>query len=183
MSKRVNRKGYQFALACVAWGDLLGYGSMIESARFYPSDRKTIRAIRRLKTFQKTAMGEATRSFRSMPINDGVAFFCDLSYKSNSVTADFLKRSIQAFEKINRVEKKANHPGMRMVISVGPRAKIARPRRSTIHLRSIFSRLANKIITQRHAVNEAYKSSPIAGFVPALQANQQTPQLAQFAFY
>ena len=129
MPEQAKSKRYDFEISCVAWGDLLGYGSMIGSAKFHPKDKITIQAIRRLKIFQQVAMGEATRTFRAMPINDGVAFFCDLSPRSNSVTADFLQRSITAFQKINVEDKKAGHPGMRMVISVGPRAKIARPKR------------------------------------------------------
>ncbi|MDF2181191.1 hypothetical protein [Neptuniibacter sp. CAU 1671] len=171
MPKRAKGKRYDFEVSCVAWGDLLGYGSMIESAKFHPKDKTTIQAIRRLKTFQQVAMGEASRTFRAMPINDGVAFFCDLSPRSSSVTADFLQRSITAFNKINTEDKKAGHPGMRMVISVGPRARIARPKRSSAHLRNILSRLTERLISPEHAVNEAFTASPVAGFVPALQAN------------
>ena len=83
MPTRAKGRRYDFELSCVAWGDLLGYGSMIESAKFHPKDRVTIQAIRRLKTFQQVAMNAATRTFRAMPINDGVAFFCDLSPRSH----------------------------------------------------------------------------------------------------
>lgn len=171
MPTRAKGRRYPFELACVAWGDLLGYGSMLESAKFHPSDTVASKAILRLRSFQQIAMGEATSKFRAMPINDGVAFFCDLSPRSNSVTADFLKRAISAFQKINMEDQRLGHPGFRMVISVGPRARIARPKRSSTHLRSILTRLAEGSISAERAVNEAFISGPIAGFVPALQAN------------
>lgn len=171
MPNKAKGRRYDFEVSCVAWGDLLGYGAMIKSANFHPKDKTTILAIRRLKSFQQIAMGEATRTFRVMPINDGVAFFRDLSPRTESVTADFLTRAIKAFKKINKEEKKAGYPGMRMVISVGPRARIARPKRSSTHLRSIMERLEDNLISTKQAINEAFKASPVTGFVPELQGN------------
>lgn len=171
MPTKAKGRKYQFELSCVAWGDLLGYGSMLELAQFHPDDPIASKAIQRLRSFQQIAMEEATTRFRVMPINDGVAFFCDLTPRTTSVTADFLQRAIRAFQKINEEDQRSGHPGFRMVISVGPRARIARPKRSSSHLRHIFTRLSDGSISTQQAVNEAFISGPIAGFVPHLQAN------------
>jgi hypothetical protein len=166
---KVNR--YPIEVACVAWADLLGYGAMLEEAAFNPKDARTIRAIERLRAFQRAAVQRAERSFPAMPINDGVAYFKDLSPRTTSVTADFLRRACDAYAAINEVDQGAAYPGARMVIAVGPRVKIGRPKRSERHLKAIIRRLAEGVITTIHAINEAYAASPVAGFVPALQAN------------
>ncbi len=164
-------KRNKYEVSCVAWMDLLGYGSMLAESSFSPSDSKTEQAIQRLRVFHRITAKHAHKNFPVMQINDGVAYFKDLSYKSNSVTADFLHRSINIFEMVNKEEKSKGFPGARMVISVGPRARISRPRYSSAHLRSIFDRLAAGALSPRGAIEEAFRSPPIAGFVPQLQAN------------
>lgn len=171
MPIRAKGRKYPFELACVAWVDLLGYGSMLELAKFHPSDPRTSEAVSRLKTFQQTAIQGARRSFRAMTINDGVAYFTDLSPRTTSVTADFLKRAIQAHGEINAADQGAGYPGARMVISVGPRIRIGRPKRSELYLEGILGRLNRGTITAERAILEAFKTDPVAGFVPALQAN------------
>ncbi len=162
---------YPIRISCVAWVDLLGYGAMLEETQFRPGDAKTEHAIDRLKTFHRTAVRRAKRAFQAMPLNDGVAYFADLSMRSTSVTADFLKCAIDSHREINDVDQSLGHPGARIVIAVGPRARIGRPKRSDRHLATILQRLSNQEISSRQAVEEAFVSSPVAGFVPALQAN------------
>ena len=164
-------KRNKYEVACVAWMDLLGYGSMLTRSSFSPIDPSTEQAIQRLRNFHRITAQHAKRNFPVMQINDGVAFFRDLSHRSKSVTADFLHRSINVFGQVNKKEKILRYPGARMVVSVGPRARISRPRRSSAHLRSIFDRLINGTLSPNRAIEEAFRSPPIAGFVPQLQAN------------
>ncbi len=171
MRERAKGRRYPIEIACVAWADLLGYGSMLEAARFNPLDPGTKKAIDRLRAFQRTAVRRAHRVFPAMPINDGVAYFIDLSPQTNSVTADFLRRAIRVHVEMNREDQSAGYPGVRMVIAVGPRARIGRPKRSESHLISIFRRLSDSTISTTQAIREAFVSGPVAGFVPALQAN------------
>lgn len=171
MRTRAKGRRYPIEIACVAWADLLGYGAMLEAARFDPQDPRTKTAIDRLKTFQRTAVKAAHRVFPAMPINDGVAYFTDLSPRTASVTADFLTRAIRAHAEINSIDQSAGYPGARMVIAAGPRVRVGRPKRSESHLASIFRRLGEGVISTTQAIQEAFISGPIAGFVPALQAN------------
>lgn len=171
MAKQAKGKRRPIEVSCVAWADLLGYGTMLAETAFDPSKPKTSDAIQRLRAFQRVAVQGATSHFPAMPINDGVAYFTDLSARSDSVAADFLRRAIDTHFAINETDRGAGYPGARMVIAVGPRVRIGRPKRSDTHLRSIFQRLAEGQITVVQAIHEAFVTSPVAGFVPALQAN------------
>jgi len=152
--------------------DLLGYGSMLSASGFNPSSSEAQAAVERLEYFQQNATKVSHRVFQAMPINDGVAYFKDLSPRSNSVTADFLKRSIDAYQLVNGIDLAQGNPGARMVIAAGPRLRINEVvKHSKGYLSNIFKRLALKKITIKQAINEAFYSSPIAGFVPHLQAN------------
>ena len=107
-----------------------------------------------------------------MPINDATAFFHDLTPRTNAVTYDFLSRSIEVFEKVNSVELSQKQPGARMIIAVGPRIRITGVATGDVgHKKSIIKRVQDKIITAEQGIHEAFRSGPIAGFVPQLQAN------------
>ncbi len=63
-------------------------------------------------------------------------------------------------------------PGARMVIAVGARMRISGVVRGDLgHKKSIFRRVDAGVITAEQAIHEAFRSGPIAGFVPQLQAN------------
>jgi hypothetical protein len=158
-------------MACVAWVDLLGYGAMLAKTRFDLRDPGANAAIARLRAFQRAAITDTRRSFPAMVINDGVAYFTDLDDAGADGTAAFLRRATQAHAAINQVDMSAGYPGARMVVAFGPRARIARPKRSDSHLRGLLDRLGRGVISPRLAVREAFIAGPVAGFVPALQAN------------
>jgi len=169
---RAKGRKYSTEISCVAWLDLLGYGAMLKEVHFDPSHPRAEAAVDRLKRFQIPIASFATKDFPAMPINDGVAFFHDLSPRSNLVTYRFLERAINVFESINMIEEDQSHPGARMVIAVGPRMRITGVVKNDLgHRQSIFRRLNDGIITSEQAVHEAFRSGPIAGFVPQLQAN------------
>lgn len=156
----------------MAWMDLLGYGAMLKEVAFDPSHPGAEAAVDRLKTFQGAVASFASKDFPVMPINDGTAFFHDLSPRTNIVTYEFIERAIEVFEKVNALERKQAQPGARMVIAVGPRMRISGVVKGDMgHKRSIFRRVNDGIITSQQAIHEAFRSSPIAGFVPQLQAN------------
>lgn len=169
---RAKGRKYPTEISCVAWMDLLGYGAMLKEVEFDPSHPGAEAAVDRLKTFQTLVASFASRDFPAMPINDGTAFFHDLSPRSNSVTHEFLERAITVFERMNELESNQSLPGARMVIAVGPRMRISGVVKGDIgHKRSIFRRVNDGIITAEQAIHEAFRSGPIAGFVPQLQAN------------
>jgi hypothetical protein len=172
MPNKPKGRRYPIEISGVAWMDLLGYGSMLSATGFDPSSFEAQSAVERLECFQQNATKVTHRVFQAMPINDGIAYFKDLSPRSNSVTADFLKRSIDAYNLVNKKDQENGYPGARMVIAAGPRLRINDVvKHSKGHLSHIFSRLKSRQISARQAINEAFFSSPIAGFVPSLQAN------------
>jgi hypothetical protein len=172
MANRAKGKRYPVEISAVAWLDLLGYGSMLRSVRFDPSHPKAHAAVERLRVFQRLAASVATRHVQAMIVNDGVAYVRQLSPRGRSVTYDFLMRAYDAFVKINATDRGDDHPGARMIISVGPRLRIGgvvRPRSG--HLQSILDRLSSNRISVGQAVREAFRSTPMTGSVAELQAN------------
>jgi hypothetical protein len=152
--------------------DLLGYGAMLKQVGFDPSHPQAEAAIDRLKTFQTVIASFATKHFPAMPINDGVAFFHDLSPRTNLVTYEFLEQAINVHKAVNELEEQKGQPGARMVIAVGARMRISGVVRGDLgHKKSIFKRVNDGVINADQAVHEAFRSGPIAGFVPQLQAN------------
>jgi hypothetical protein len=175
-SQKVSTRGkgrrYPIEISCIAWIDLLGYGAMLRDVGFDPSDPRAEIAVDRLKKFQRVVASFAYKHFPAMPINDGTAFFHDLSPRTNFVTYRCLERAIDVFEKINELDQAEGHPGARMVIAVGPRMRISGVAINDMgHKQSIFQRVQDGIITAEQAIHEAFRSGPIAGFVPQLQAN------------
>ena len=163
---------YPVEISCVAWIDLLGYGEMLKQVAFDPTNPLAQNAVNRLRSFQMVVASFGSRDFPCMPINDGAAFFKDLSPRTNNVTYDFLESAIGAYQHVNRVEAEHQFPGARMIIAVGPRMRIAgvvQP--DSEHKRSIFARVKEGTVSIDQAIHEAFSSSPIAGFVPQLQAN------------
>src|SRR5690349_1183932 len=117
---RAKGRRYPVEVSAVAWMDLLGYGAMLRDVAFDPSHVKAQAAVDRLKQFQRTAASFANKNFLAMPINDATAFFHDLTPRTNAVTFDFLSRSVEVFEAVNKVDLRGKHPGARMIIAVGP---------------------------------------------------------------
>jgi hypothetical protein len=169
---RAKGKRYPVEISCVAWIDLLGYGAMLRDVAFDPTHIQAEAAVDRLKKFQRVVASFATKDFPAMPINDGSAFFHDLSPRTHLVTYEFLKRAIEVFEKVNLLDHTDGHPGARMVIAVGPRMRISGVASGDVgHRESIFQRVKDGVSTAEQAIHEAFRSGHIAGFVPQPQAN------------
>ena len=81
----------------VAWVDLLGYGSMLKECGFDPTSKSAKKAVKRLEQFNKTSLKHANLHFPLLQMNDGIATWRELSFRTKSVTQDFLARSIEFF--------------------------------------------------------------------------------------
>lgn len=170
----VTAKGRSFPveMTAVAWMDLLGYGSMLSESHFDPTHPNSIRAISRLERFQSEVANLANSYFKALIVNDGVAFVRQLSPRTVSVTYDFLSRSFDAFNAINRIEAESGYPGARMIVAAGPRMRIeGTTRYSESHLESLIKRLESGTIPPKQAMREAFSAMHVTGSVPELQAN------------
>jgi hypothetical protein len=145
---------------------------MLREARFNPNDPKAKQAVGRMRAFHRTVAAAASRYFPAMPINDGAAFFRDLSERTRSVTYDFLQQAIQIYQTVNEVDKKGGSPGARMIIGAGFRLRSQGVlKMSPGYKENIFSRVESGKISVTQAVHEAFRNRPVCGFVPELQAN------------
>lgn len=170
----ISTRGRRFPveMTAVAWMDLLGYGSMLSESHFIPTHPNSIRAISRLERFQSEMAALVNSYFKALIVNDGVAFVRQLSPRTKSVTYDFLSRSFNAFNIINRMETESGDPGARMIVAAGPRMRIEGTTRcSESHLQSLIERLEGGTIEPKQAMREAFSSMHVTGSVPELQAN------------
>jgi hypothetical protein len=169
------RKGAKvpFKLAVTAWLDLLGYGTAIASADFNPMHSASNRTLRRLRRFHEIVAQHSARNFRSLTINDGAVFYRDLSWRSTSVTYDFLERSWRAFLSVQEEDQKEGGAGARLVLAAGFRVLGSRRGidASLAHVRTIFRRLETQEITSEEAIRETSSSGRHSDVIPQLQAN------------
>lgn len=168
-----NKVIFPFQTAIVAWVDLLGYGSQISAGGFNPLSKESKAAHRRLKVFHHVIAQHSHRIYPSLVLNDGAILYRDLSYRSNSVTYDFIRRSWGLFQEINKQEKSSGFPGARMVIATGFRVRGRRAGidRTKGQLKSIFGRLEDGKISTNQAINEAARAQARFDIVPHLQSN------------
>lgn len=171
----VIRKGatVSFKVAATTWIDLLGYGPAIASAEFNPMHPNSVRMMRRLRNFHEVVAKHSHRYFRSFTINDGAVLSRDLSWRSASVTRDFLVRSWRLFRDVQQAEFNAGEPGARLVLAAGFRVPGSKRGidASFAHIRSIFDRLDDRVITKEQAMREAAMHRPYSDLMPQLQAN------------
>ncbi len=165
----------EIEVACAAWVDLLGYGSMLEAAGFDLTNAMALDAMSRLAEFQKIVAKHSCRYFPTFVMNDGAVAYRDLSPRSPEVTFDFLRRSYDLFLSINKRDKDdCGFPGARMVIATGFRLR--RPLDFNSFLtggkaKSIKARLKDGVISQEQALNEALKTRNTHDTNPELQGN------------
>ncbi|MDC7242092.1 MAG: hypothetical protein PQJ50_17190 [Spirochaetales bacterium] len=170
--KRAKGRRYPIEISCVAWIDLLGYGSMLEKGNFDPSSDKTFDAVSRLRDFHSILHKEVKQLFPIFIMNDGACIYRDLNPRTSSVTNEYIKNCINLFNKVNENEKNANYPGARMVIASGPRIRSDsnEPIVNT-HIDSILSRYENSEIPAKQAIYEAFSARSRYGVISELQAN------------
>lgn len=146
---------------------------MIAKANFNPLHPEAKVSIKRLRMFHKTVAEESCKVFPTLVLNDGAIAYRDLSYRSPSVTYDFLIRSWKLFNAIQKHEQKYHYAGARMVIATGFRVKGRRNgiEASSSSLRSVLKRLECGEISSDQAINEAHKITPYFDVIPRLQSN------------
>lgn len=157
----------------VAWIDLLGYGAMLKKCGFDPTSESAEKAVERLEEFNRISLKYADLNFPLLQMNDGIAAWRELSFRTKSVTQDFLSRSIEFFYAVTQKEKEQGYPGPRMVISTGIRMKMDNLHKSVAKDRA--ERLINKIsegqIKVEEAIYQACNYTDYCNGVNALQAN------------
>lgn len=162
-------------VACTAWIDLLGYGSMLAKANFDPTHSLAVKAIERIHKFHNVVASKACRYMPTFVMNDGVIAYRDMSPRSKSVTYDFLKRTIDMFTLINEIDQKElGCPGARMVIAAGFRVRSNLNSEEYLNSgkgRKIKEKLAAGKISAEQAINEALKTRQVYDTTPELQAN------------
>lgn len=162
-------------VSCVAWIDLLGYGSMLEASSFDLVNDVTKQAVERIHKFHEIVSSHSCRYLPTFVMNDGAVVYRDMSPRSRSVTYDFLKRSIDLYAKINETDiNQCGFPGARMVVAAGFRAR--RKMQNCQHLATKFAvTLKNKIdlgeISVDQAISQALSFRKPSDVVPELQSN------------
>lgn len=169
---RVRRKKYRVEISAVAYFDLLGYGSMLEKVSYNPNHKDSTKAVTRMENFQQKAADFTMRHLKALILNDGVIYSRGLSHRSNSVTYDFLARVYKAFQAINELDKNQGNPGVRGIVTVGPRLRIDGVyRHQRGHLKDILRRQSEGLISTDEAIREAFNSLPLTSSSTQLQAN------------
>ena len=164
---------FRSAVFAVAWIDLLGYGSMLRECNYDPTSSQAHEAIKRLEMFNEISLKHAHRNFPILQINDGIAAWRELSFRTNSVTQDFISRSLEFFYDLSQQEKANGFPGPRMVIGTGVRMKMKNIKSEISNQRAnrLIDKVKQKHITYEQAIYQACSYSQYANSVSELQAN------------
>lgn len=157
----------------VAWIDLLGYGSMLKKCGFDPTSASAEKAVERLEQFNRISLKYASLNFPLLQMNDGIAIWRELSFRTKNVTQDFLARSIEFFYDVTEKEKEQGYPGPRMVISTGIRMKMDNLHKTVAKERAerLISKLDEGQINVKEAIYQACNYTDYCNGVNALQAN------------
>jgi len=108
-------------------------------------------------------------------MNDGAVAYRDMSPRAKSVTFDFLRRSLELFHEVNRLDKFENSfPGARMVITPGFRVRRELDFDQLLNQgkgKKIKEKFKEGAIDGNQAINEALKVRGYSDSNPELQAN------------
>lgn len=164
---------FHSAIFAVTWVDLLGYGSMLRECNFDPTSKQAKTALVRLEKFNKLSLEHSVAAFPILQVNDGIASWRELSFRTKSVTQDFIDRSLNFFYEITESEKKNGFPGPRMVISAGVRMKMKNKKKEVAKQRAeyLLKQIHEGKITYEQAVYTACNFGDFCNGVNALQAN------------
>lgn len=158
-------------VACTGWIDLLGYGAMIARGAFNPTNPEAECAIKRIRQFHEIVRSHSRRIYLPTFVrNDGGVVYRDLSPRSRSVTYDFVTRALKLYVEINLKDRAEGHPGARMVIAAGFRARrnSRRPDKSTERL---WQAVNEGRLSARQAISQAANFREAFDVIPELQAN------------
>ena len=170
IGKQNHFKYVPYIVTCV---DLLGYGSMLKNCRFVPTSADAEKAVERLEQFNNISLKHASPSFPILQMNDGIIAWRELSFRTKSVTQDFLARSIEFFYSVTEIEKLQGYPGPRMVISTGIRMKMNNLHKAVANQRAqkLLDKISEGSITVEKAIYQACSYQDYCNGVDALQAN------------
>jgi hypothetical protein len=156
-------------ISIVGWMDLLGYGSQIEAAGLNPLDPQAVEARQRLLRFTEIVKRHSSRLFPSLVINDGAAFFRNLSFRGTANTVAFINAMVRAHYAV----KNADKIGARTIVSVGFRDKTFVGRMD--ELKAIANNFVLKVHRGEKTLDEivldALATSSSFNQVPALNSN------------
>lgn len=164
----------EFEVSLALWIDLLGYGSMLESAAWDPTSQGAKRALGRIVCFQDLVSKASMRHFPTFVMNDGAIAFRDMSPRTGGVTFDFLRRAIDLHTDINRSESSNGHPGARSVLAAGFRVRRNFDyvdRLTSGEGQVIKNKLSTNFISGDQAINHALMARHHSDSTPELQHN------------
>jgi len=127
-----------------------------------------------MNRFHELVSHSASRYFPVAALNDAAVAFRDLSPRSRSVTADFVRRAVELHTAVNAVDVEDGHPGSRMVIAAGFRVRCYRKAAVTLaspKAVNILDRFRRGAISAEQAISEAIRFRPDEGLLPELEAN------------
>jgi hypothetical protein len=165
---------FKHVIYLVGWIDLLGYGSMLRDCKFDSSSGLAKDAVNRLEIFNNTLKSESHRQLPVLQINDGAVLWRELSFRTKSVTIDFLKRSIHLFESVNKNDIAAGFFGARMVLAVGTYMRMSSSKyqsETNQNATNLIKAVNSGLITAEEAIHKACHYSPSFSAIPCLQAN------------
>lgn len=176
MEKKVGKgkqNSFKFVPYIVTWVDLLGYGKMLSDCHYDPTSEIARNAVARIELLNKVSMQHSSPLFPTLQVNDGIVAWRELSFRTKSVTQDFIARSIDFFNDITNNEKKMEFPGPRMVISTGIRLKMENSHRkiSDVNAQNLIEQLHEGQISAEEAIHKACSYKVYSNAINELQAN------------
>lgn len=123
--KKYEAHGKTVVPCLCSWLDLLGYGQSFVDSRWELSNERCYNNFQRIEQVSNIfTNGWATHPVGvRLSINDGFACTIDIGDEAMQISDiyTFLEGALQDFQAINVVEKRANNPGGRGVITIGER--------------------------------------------------------------
>ena len=164
---------FRSSVFAVAWIDLLGYGSMLQSCDFDPTSQNAKNAVYRLELLNDIASSHSSLKFPVLQMNDGIATWRELSFRTKNVTEDYIKRCIALFHDIVNHERNNGYPGPRMIISSGVRMKMKTHRKDLARERAdrLIEQVESGVKDYRQALYQACNYNNYRNAVEELQAN------------
>jgi len=158
----------------VGWVDLLGYGAMLRECSFDITSKNAKDAVRRIALFQSVLQEKADKYMPILQLNDGAILWRRLSFRTTSITFDFIKRAIDLFVTINEIDMENGFYGARMVIAAGLYTSINNARRRDVRIwraDNLLQQIKNEEKTIEEAIHEACFHQGYINEIQELQAN------------
>ncbi len=149
--------------------DLLGYGTQIAAAGLNPLDPNAVDARERLIRFSNIVKKHSNRSFPSLLVNDGAAYFRNLSFRGKLNTLDFVNAIVRAHYAV----RNADRVGARTVVSVGFRDKAFVSQIEELEELAVTfaEKVTQKIKPLQSVILDALMTTSAFNQVPALNSN------------